>query len=232
MRAAALTLLLLTLCACEPVRTVYDENGRVVDDRPKSGESDLASRFEDEFNAAFTEQKVNGVPTATSRRVSSYQKKLDAARREDKEFLTHSYQGNLGESDLRSAVYGDNDKRWSGSKRLDKSTREAYSRDWRPDFMNESHGISHSSRYGAEKGDRMESEQHELGDYTSRYPVNASRYHTEESNSYVEHRRDKTPQPTVTDFRNYYRQSLKSTKALLNRDKAENAPNGGAEEEE
>ena len=227
MRALLPILLLLALSACESVRTVYDANGRRVDDSPKSGESDLSSHFEDEFNAAFAEEKVNGVPTARSKRVSEYQKKLDASRREDKEFATHAYGGDLSKSNLRSDIYEGNGKRWEGNKRLGKSDKQAYDTSWRPDFMNETHGISHNNRNSANDASRMESSEHELGERSSRYSVNASRYHTSDPNYYVEGRRDKTPQPEITDFRDYYRQSIKSTKELLNRDNAQNAPNGG-----
>lgn len=230
MRSLLPALLLFTLCACEPVRTVYDANGRQVDDSPKMGESDLSSHFEDEFNAAFAEEKVNGVPTARSKRVSQYQKKLDAARREDKEFITHAYAGDLSENKLRSNIFDGNGKRWDGNKRFDKSDKQAYDTSWRPDFMNETHGISHNNRNSANDASRMETEDHDLGERASRYATNASRYHTTDPNYYVEKRRDKTPQPEITDFRDYYRQSIKSTKALLNRENAENAPNGGATE--
>lgn len=230
MRRSLFILPLLCLCACESVRTVYDANGRMVDDSPKMGESDLSSHFEDEFNAAFAEEKVNGVPTARSKRVSEYQKKLDAARREDKEFQTHSYQGDLSKSNLRSNVFDGAGKRWDGNKRLDKSDKQAYDTSWRPDFMNETHGISHNNRNSANDASRMESAEHELGEHASRYATNASRYHTTDPDYYFENRRNKTPQPEVTDFRDYYRQSIKSTRALLNRDNAENAPDGGAAE--
>lgn len=232
MRALLSLLLLFALCACESVRTVYDENGRVVDDSPKKGESDLSSHFENEFNAAFSEEKVNGVPTATSKRVSSYQKKLDAARREDKEFLTHDYKGNLGETNLRSTLYSEDGKRWDGSKRMAKSDRQAYNTLQRPDFMNETHGISHNTRNSANEASRMETGEHELGDRASRFSTNASRYHTTDPDYYVAERRDKTPQPGITDFREYYRQSIRSTRQLLNRDNAENTPDGGAGEGE
>lgn len=223
-------LMLLALSACETVRTTYDANGRKVDNSPKMGESDLTSHFEDEFNAAFAEEKVNGVPTTRSKRVSEYQKKLDASRREDKEFLTHSYKGNLGESNLRGNIFDGNGKRWDGNKTFAKSDKEAYDTSWRPDFMNETHGISHNNRNSANEASRMETGEHELGDRASRYATNASSYHTSDPNYYVENRRDKTPQPEITDFRDYYRQSIKSTRALLSRENAENAPNGGGRE--
>lgn len=222
--------LLLALCACEPVRTVYDANGKQVDDSPKMGESDLSAHFEDEFNAAFAEEKVNGVPTARSKRVSQYQKQLDNARREDKEFSTHAYGGDLSKSNLRSNIFDGNGKRWEGNKQFAKSDKQAYDTSWRPDFMNETHGISHNNRNSANEATRMESGEHELGERSSRYATNASRYHTSDPNYYVEHRRDKTPQPEITNFRDYYRQSIMSTRALLNRDNAENSPDGGSAE--
>ncbi len=219
-------LIMLALSACESVRTTYDANGRKVDDSPKMGESDLSSHYEDEFNAAFSEEKVNGVPTSRSKRVSEYQKKLDASRREDKEFATHAYGGDLSKSNLRSNIFEGNGKRWEGNKQFAKSDKQAYDTSWRPDFMNETHGISHNNRNSANDASRMESREHELGERASRYATNASRYHTDDPNYYVENRRDKTPQPEITNFRDYYRQSIKSTKALLNRDNAENSPNG------
>lgn len=228
MRAAASILLLLALASCHSVRTVYDANGRQVDDSPKSGESDLSAHFEDEFNAAFAEEKVNGVPTARSKRVSEYQKKLDASRRDETEFATHAYTGKLGESNLRANIFEGNGKRWGGNKQLGKSDKQAYDTSWRPDFMNETHGISHNDRNSANDATRMESSEHELGERASRYATNASRYHTSDPNYYVENRRDKTPQPEITNFREYYRQSIMNTKALLNRDNAQNDPAGSS----
>lgn len=228
MRLFLPSFLLFSLCACEPVRTVYDANGRVVDDRPKNGESDLSAHFEDEFNAAFSEKKVNGVPTATSQRVSVYQKKLDAARRADKEFLTHDYEGKVGEINLRDSLFRGGDKRWAGNKRLPGTDRQAYSTLQRPDFMNETHGISHSSRSSEDASSRMATAEHELGEHASRYATNASRYHTTDPDYYIASRRDRTPPPKITDFREYYRQGIMSTRALLNRDNAENSPDGGA----
>lgn len=219
-----LTLALLLCCtACTPVRTVYDEQGNVVtDDDDGGGEKDLMSTFEKRFDAAFSEQKTkDGVPQTISTKVSPFQRELDEARRLDKTFATGSF--DTGKHlDLREDGFAGASKRFSSGKDgIDKESNSMYSTDLRPDFMDESHhGISFSDRYsGASHDDRSDlegrtrddrSKIHHLTDYEP--------YHTGQSNSYTEHRRHKTPQPTIINYQDYYRQHKNSVRQLLGRD--------------
>ena len=213
----------LLLCACTPVRTVYDRDGQEVKESEGATQSDLNSRFEKEFESAFMEKKgQDGVPQTSSNRVSSFQKQLDESRKIQDEYHTKTY-GAVRDNDMRSVIYsGANaDSRYSGdSDRREKERKMAYGSDMRPDFMNPTHGISHSTRYGVDSSSRSSMDGVTGPAYRdSAYATSSSDYSTEDSNWYVEGRRDKTPQPTITNFRDYYRQSIKSTRALLGRDK-------------
>lgn len=211
------------LCACTPVRTVYDQYGEKVNESEGATHSDLNSRFEKEFESAFMEKKgKDGVPQTSSNRVSSFQKRLDESRRIQDEYHTKTY-GAVRENDSRSVIYSGAtaDSRFAeDSNRREKDRKMAYGSDMRPDFMNPTHGISHSSRYGVDSSDRSSMDGLAGPGYRDvDYATSESDYSTSDSNWYVEGRRDKTPQPNITNFRDYYRQSIKSTRELLGRDK-------------
>lgn len=219
---------LCALSACHSVRTVYDANGKVVEEHDGATESDLNARLEGEFNAAFSEEKKNGVPTATSHRVSRFQKALDEAQRQDKVFSTGAYKDGKTLS-LREESFSGQEKRFAGeTRRRNKESREAYSRELRPDFMNESHGISSSQRYAADSAARRGASTDETQDFAAIYATHAAAEQRDTPAAYIEGRRNKTPQPTIIDSRDYYRQSIHSTRSLLGRDRSENSPNGGA----
>lgn len=214
---------LLILCACEPVRTVYDSNGQEVEESEGATISDLNSRFEKEFQSSFMEKKTeSGVPQTSSGKVSSFQKYLDDSRRLNKDYTTRSY-GDASRNDLRSSTYADADTRYArDNERYDKEAKVAYSTDMRPDFMNDSRGISHSSRYsGADDSHRSAMDGLAAPGYRGHeYDVTADAgYAHGDTDHYVEGRRDKTPAPTITNYRDYYRKTIQDTRALLNREK-------------
>ncbi len=214
---------LILLGACTPVRTVYDKYGEEVKESDGATQSDLNSRFEKEFESAFMEKKgKDGVPQTSSNRVSSFQKQLDESRKIQDEYHTKSY-GAIRENYSRSVIYSGAgaDSRYSrDSDRREKDRKMAYGSDMRPDFMNPTHGISHSSRYGADSSDRSSMDGVQAPRYhDSSYATTGSAYSTADSDWYTEARRNKTPQPDITNFRDYYRQSIKSTRELLGRDK-------------
>ena len=213
----------LFLCDCTPVRTVYDQYGQEVKESEGATQSDLNSRFEKEFESAFMEKKgQDGVPQTSSNRVSSFQKHLDDSRRMQDEYLTKSYDARR-ENDSRSVIYAgaSADSRYSrDADRREKDRKMAYGSDMRPDFMNPTHGISHSSRYGVDSTHLSSMDGVAgTGYHDAAYATSEADYDRDDANWYVEGRRDKTPQPTITNFRDYYRQSIKSTRELLGRDK-------------
>lgn len=218
MRSALLLLLLLTAVSCEPVRTVYDANGKKVDpdSATQGGEKDLSAHFEKQFSESFSEQKTeDGVPMTRSNRVSSFQKDIDAARKDDTSFATKSFMGGKG-SDLRSVNFADHKQ--FASKTYDAGSRTAYSTSDRPDFMNESHGIDPTRRYRSSADNRYAGESRDLAARDRIFDTNESRYNGVAPNGYVETRRNNTPEPDITDFKDYYRKSIESTKQLLHRD--------------
>lgn len=221
-------LILLALSAlffsasCTPVRTVYDSQGNEIreDDEP-GGEKDLISTFEKRFDAAFSEQQSeDGVPRTVSSKVSSFQQELDNARRTDTPFATGRF--DTGKNlDLRNSGFADSGKRFSTNKDgIEKTANSMYSRDLRPDFMNENHGISRNTQYsGASADHRSSLEGMNLSDRSKTHYLNDSiPYSTEQGNHYVEERRNKTEQPTIIDYQEYYRQHRNSVRQLLGRD--------------
>lgn len=227
MRAMFTCLLsVLLLPACETVRTVYDENGNEVleADRSGGGEQDLMSAFEKRIDASFSEKKgPDGVPVAQSSRVSSFQKELDRARTADKEFRTGRFDAGR-RSNLREQVYDGFSGQFEGASRTFDRTAGAkeYDRNLRPDFMDaSSHGISHAeNRFSVDSSRRSSLEGQATGeDVRARiFATPGSPYATTEVNTYVDSRRDKTPQPTIMDHRDYYRKGRYKTRALLGRD--------------
>ena len=224
LRRPATLLLLLALLgctACTPVRTVYDSQGNEVKDDEPGGEKDLMSTFEKRFDNDFSEKKhADGVPVTTSGKVRSFQRELDNARKIDKPFATGSFDTGR-QLDLRNDSFGGGSKRFdTGKDDIARTGNDMFSTDLRPDFMNESHGISHSQRYrGASTADRSDLEGIARNDRDeSFYLSDDEPYTTTQSNNYVEHRRDKSGQPTIIHYKDYYRQHINSVRQLLGRD--------------
>ena len=224
-----LTVTAALVCSCTPVRTVYDANGNEVKEREGATVSSLNSHFEKEFQSSFMERKgKNGVPQTSSNRVSSFQKDLDNSRKMNNEYLTKAY-GAVRDNNSRTAIYAgaSSSSRYSRDRdRREKDRKMAYGTDMRPDFMNSSHGISHSSRYGANSQSRSSADGSSASGISGRtYSTGRSGYSTEDTNSYVAGRRGKTPRPKITNFRDYYRQTIESTRSLLGRDNNNNNTN-------
>lgn len=231
-RLSTILALLALLCcsACTTVRTVYDSQGNEVKDDDTPGvEKDLMSTFEKRFETDFSEKKnADGVPVTSSSKVSSFQRELDNARKIDKPFATGSFDTGR-HLDFRSDSFGDGGKRFnSGKDGIARTPNSMYSTDLRPDFMNDSHGISHSRHYnGASSADRSDMEGIARNDRSQTHHLTEDEpYSTGESNTYVEGRRNKTPQPDIIDYRDYYRQHIHSVRQLLGRD---NEPAQGGE---
>ena len=221
---ASLLILSSLLCstACTTVRTVYDSQGNVVKDDDTGGiEKDLMSTFEKRFDAAFSEQKTkDGVPMTTSSKVSSFQRELDNARKIDKEFTTKGFDTGK-QLNIRDTGFSGASKTFSTAS-IQKKQSDRYSTDLRPDFMNETHGISHATRYTADHDDRSFAEGVNLNDRSTTYHLDEQEpYSTSQENNYVESRRNKTKQPTIIHYSDYYRQQRQGIRALLGRDNAQ-----------
>ncbi len=206
------------LPSCETVRTVYDEDGKEVKQSEGATMSDMYSRMDEKFNAAFSETRnAQGVPETKSKRVSSFQRDIDAARSADTPFATKSF-GDRRSSDLAGRAF-DGSKSFDGNKRFEGSRSSSISTDMRPDFMNESKGIAHRDykgdlgRYGAE------------GLYTDdsgrSYGTHASNYGRDQESGYFESRRDKTPAPPIRDHRSEQTKEIMNFRNILGRDKTD-----------
>lgn len=219
-----LAVISMGLVACTPVRTVYDSQGNVVEDDDEPGvEKDLMTTFEKRFDAAFSEKKTkDGVPMTTSSKVSSFQRELDDARKIDKTYSTGRFDTG-SRLNWREDGYSAATKRFnSGKEEIARTGNSMYSTDLRPDFMNESHGISHSQQFaGASRTNRSTLEgmtSNERGEYF--HLSDYSPYTTNTESGYIESRRDKTEQPTIIDHKDYYRQFRGGLKGLLGTDNA------------
>ncbi len=219
--------LLLSACvllpACKTVRTVYDEGGNVVkpDDAEGATESDLFSAYEKRFDESFSEKRnAQGVPEAKSRRVSAFQRDLDSARDTDNPYSTKAYAG-LKEDGSRSQSYGGT-KVYAGGKTYEASrTRSAITRDMRPDFMNDSHGIAHTEYTGDAFGRRYGAEGEYTDDYEGTYGTRASSYRREQESGYFESLRDQTPAPPIYDHRSMQTKEIMNIRNILGRDKTD-----------
>lgn len=218
MRAIAISCCLLLLCACETVRTVYDEAGNEVKPSSSGGETDLTSHFEKEFASSFSEKKNDqGVPQATSGKVSRYQKDLDSSSRLDKQFSTGSYAG-ATRDEVHTMSFSGAGKTYNVKEAYSGAMGSAIERDLHPAFATGSRGI-----YGTEDSYAGDEVRSALEGMKSRmngqeYVTHSGRYSREDSSGYVESRRDNTPPPRIISRDEYYRKTVRETRALLGRD--------------
>lgn len=208
----------MLLGACQSVRTVYDENGQEVKEDDSGGEKDLMSHFESQFNASFSESRTkDGVPQATSSKRSRFQKDIDAARRGDKEYITGAFATTERQDSLRSITFSGANQDFAGRKTYDGLQTSSISRDLRPDFMNESHGISHSDSF-MDHSSRSALEGAQATASGRVYSTDASEFQTDRQSGYIESRRNRTPEPRIMDYRDYYRKTIEETRTMLGRD--------------
>ncbi len=213
-------LLLATLCACESVRTVYDANGKVVTEHEGARERSLNDYFEEEFDSNFSEkQNAHGVPEATSKKVSSYQKDIDAARREDKEFTTGTFNPG-GSGNYNGVQYSGAGKKFDSSKRFEGFSGDSqFHTDMRPAFMSENKGISRTAYTGHTSGDRYSGENSHSDARSHIYAThNNSSISTSTTSGYIETRREKWGKPTIINKGEYYKRTIEETRSLLGRD--------------
>lgn len=220
MRIALMTSILLVLCACESVRTVYDEFGNEVKEHePSTGEKDLTAHMEEKWNNSFSEKKnAQGIPQAVSNRVSSFQKDLDGASGTNKEFFTKQYDG-ASTNDVYSMSFAGADKKYGVKEAYSGGMGERISKELHPAFAGSGKGIYStadsyargSSRYGREGMSHVAN--------GSSYSTNESYYNREMESGYFESRRESMPPPRVMSRGEYYQKSIEETRTMLGRDK-------------
>ena len=217
---AALAALLCTT-GCTPVRTVYDAHGNEVkEDDSAGGETDLMSAYEKKFNENFSVRKTaDGVPQTVSNKVSSFQQDLEKARGTTDRFSTKGFDTGSG-LDFKSKSFAGASKEFHTDKTaFDKRSNSMFSREMQPDFMNESHGISHSDRY-LSTADNRSSAEGRTSETNAYYISESSPFSTGETSQYFESRRNKAEQPVIIDHREYYKKHRQGIRELLGRDNA------------
>ena len=218
-RIALMTSVLMALCACESVRTVYDEFGNVVkDSEPSSGEKDLTAHMEEKWNNSFSEKKnAQGIPQAVSNRVSSFQKELDGARSADKEFYTKSYDG-ASTKDVYSVSFAGADKKYGVKEAYGGGLGERIDKELHPAFASSSRGIYSTADAYARSNTRYGREGASSPVNGSSYLTNESYYNREMESGYFESRRNSMPAPRVMSRGEYYQKSIEETRMMLGRD--------------
>lgn len=209
------------LCACETVRTVYDENGNVVDTSSvPGGERDISERMEKEFNSSFAVKKTeSGVPLSISNKVSSFQHDLDASSRSGKEFGTGAFAG--GKNSYQTTAFAGQDKFFSAKEAYTGGLGKRIDKDLHPAFADPTRGVYGTDDFFA-RGDMrtsLEGRRHAAGGRS--YPAGESVYSRENTSGYVETRRDNTPPPRVITRDQYYRKTIEETRTMLGRDRQE-----------
>lgn len=209
----------LLLCACESVRTVYDEHGVEVKEREPGKESDLMSRFEERIDASFQRKKnADGVPQAVSSRVSSFQKELDAARGTEERYATSAFSG-VRENDALSTRYKGS-KEFDGRKSYAGTRESSYDVTRQPDFLNEHRGLAHEA-YREDQSTRSPAEGSLLRGSDETFETSASRYTRDTKSGYFESRREKTKQPVIRDYKDVYSKEVFNTRSILGRDESD-----------
>ncbi len=209
------------LLSCESVRTVYDENGKEVRESEGARVSDMYSRMDEKFNAAFSETRnAQGVPETKSKRVSSFQRDIDDARKADSPFATKAFGGSRS-SDLQGRAFEGGSIGFTGSKRFEGSRSSSITTDMRPDFMNEHRGLAHRDYKGSSA--RSLSEGSYTDDAGRAYGTHASSYRRDQKSGYFEHHRNDTPPPPIRDHRDTQTKEIMNFRNILGRDKTDAA---------
>lgn len=214
-RASILTLMLsLCYCSCSSERVVYGADGEVVKER-KAGESpSLEARFTGSFNV---KKNKDGVPEASSAKVSPFQSQIDAARSADNKDAAGAagkqFGGRQDISDLRDKGYGGASTQFNGGKTYEGSNKSAYTADNVPDFMKPGKGLE---RKDYDKG-KVASDTGRQFAGGGTYQTAASPTNQEQKSGYFESRRDKTAPPVIMSKDEYQRMTLEESRGMLGR---------------
>lgn len=219
-----LVLSLAGLTSCQTERTVYDEFGRVVPQDKKSpgGERSFESYLEENYDRNVQEKKTeSGVPQTFSNKVSSFQSKLDASKRLDKNYLTKEYGVSGEESSVRKEFAGGGKSAYADRRFYGETREKSVDRELHPAFATGSRGVyatedTYAGRKDATaisgKKSAMEGE----------FPTGETAVFSRDARSgYFETRSDNMPQPPIYTRDEYYSKTIRDTRALLGRDKAE-----------
>ncbi len=219
-RLLAVGLAGLILGACTSQRTVYDEYGNVVSDKPQAGrERDFADYMEEKFNSSFSEKKnEQGVPQAVSNKVSSFQSKLDDSKRIEKEYATSPFAG-ASESALSGKEFVGSRRSFDTKKEYMDSGRRL-DRELNPAFATDSKGVYGRDDAYARAGERStfsDAKSQMVGEF---YTKESPYYSRDTKSGYVETQRDKTPPMPVYSSDEYMGRTIEETRTLIGRDDA------------
>ncbi len=204
----------LLILSCETQRTYYDAAGNEIDPPSESAKnSSLEERFTNTFTMTKNEQ---GIPTATSKKVSAFQSRLDAARKGEANSIERkSYDGvKAFDRSMRGDEWA---KKQLERKKFDSTSQAAFSREMTPDFLQEGRGLiareqsplssSRSSYEGHETSMPRQNHERVRGDYS-----------TADTSGYFAKRREESQAPRVINRDEYIRMTLEESRALMGRE--------------
>lgn len=212
-------ILLSLICAwalpsCESKRTIYDSSGNVVEDR-KDGESvSLEERFAGGFD---TKKNEYGIAEAESKKVSSFQGKIDDSRNKADAYKSKSFAGGKNASTSTDMSYRGATARFAGAKTYGDAAKVAYTSDDVPDFMKEGKGITRKEYAGGKTDVADSSKRYDVGEA---YQATVSSSSTQQESGYVESRRESSPTFKIYSKDEYQRKTIEDTRSMLRRDNA------------
>lgn len=211
--------MMVALCACESVRTVYDEFGNVVKESESSGgEKDLTAHMEEKWDKTFSEKKNDqGIPQAVSNRVSSFQKDLDGASSTDKQFFTKRYEG-ADTNDVYSMQFSGAGKKYGVKEAYTGGLGERIEKELHPAFASSSRGIYSTADSYARGSARYGREGQSSASAGRSFYTRESYYTRQMEDGYIESRRETMPPPRVMTRGEYYQKSIEDTRTLLGRE--------------
>ena len=215
----------LGLTACQTERTFYDEFGRVVpqDKKKSGGERSFESYLEENYDKNVQEKKTeSGVPQTYSTKVSSFQSKLDDAKRLDKTYFTGEYSGAGKESSARKEYAGSGTSAYADHRYAGEAREKRIDRELHPAFASGSRGIYATEDEYAGRKDAPAISGKESG-MEGEFPTGETAvFSRDERSGYFETRSENTPQPPIYTRDEYYGKTIQDTRALLGRDKETN----------
>lgn len=205
-----ISLSLLLLASCESKRTIYNSSGEEVKERSK--DITLEERFGGSFDVKKNKQ---GVPEASSQKVSSFQGSIDATRAVGASESGKQFGGRADISELREKNYGARATEYGGTKSYSDSTKSATTADSVPAFMKPGKGIERQDYSAASKHVVDAEASYDAG---AAYEKTVSRTNRDQTSNYFEGRRERTEQPVIISRDEYVRKTMEETRGMLGRD--------------
>lgn len=208
--------LILSLCysSCSSERVVYGADGKEVKERAAGDSMSLEERFTGSFDVKSNKE---GVPEASSAKVSPFQSQIDAARssgdKDATDVMGKKFGGRVDISELRDKSFAGSGTEFTGGKSYAGANKSAYTADNVPDFMKPGKGLERQE-YAKGGSSSEEGRKYATG---SAFQTSESSVNRDQTSGYFESRREKTPPPVIMSRDEYQRMTLEESRGMLGR---------------